>query len=114
VPREERWRKLYGFVFTLGYSRAQYLEFVLSCDMEHFLKCHLGAFAALGIPETVLYDNLKTGILGRRPDGTPLLPGRFADFALTYGFTPRFCQPYRPRTKGKVERTVGYVRQNFW
>jgi transposase len=114
VPDEERWRKLYLFMFTLGYSRAQYLEFVTSCDMEHFLNCHLGAFSALGIPEEDLYDNLKTGILGRRADGSAILPGRFADFALYYGFTPRFCRPYRARTKGKIERGVGYVRQNFW
>jgi transposase len=114
VPDESRWRKLYLFLFTLGYSRAQYLEFTTSCDMEHFLSCHLGAFAALGIPEEVLYDNLKTGILGRRIDGTAILPGRFGDFALYYGFTPRFCRPYRARTKGKIERGVGYARQNFW
>lgn len=114
VPDEERWRKLHMFLLTLGYSRAQYLQFTISCDMEHFEHCHLGAFAALGIPEHVLYDNLKTGILGRRGDGTPILPGRFADFALYYGFTPRFCRPYRARTKGKTERGVGYVRQNFW
>jgi len=109
-----RWRKVYGFVFTLGYSRAQYLEFSVSCDLEHFLACHVQAFSALGIPEKVLYDNLKTGILGRRPDGSPVLPGRFADFALYYGYTPSYCRPYRPRTKGKVERGIGYVRQNFW
>jgi transposase len=114
VPDEGRWRKLHMFLLTLGYSRAQYLQFTTSCDMEHFQHCHLGAFAALGIPQELLYDNLKTGILGRRPDGTPILPGRFADFALYYGFTPRFCRPYRARTKGKTERGVGYVRQNFW
>jgi transposase len=109
-----RWTKLYAFVFTLGYSRAMYLEFTTACDMEHFLHAHLGAFTALGIPREVLYDNLKTAILGRRGDGTPIFPGRFLDFALYYGFTPKFCQPYRARTKGKVERSVGYVRQNFW
>lgn len=112
--REGRWKKLHGFLFTLGYSRASYLEFTTSADMEHFLSCHVNAFEALGIPETILYDNLKTGILGRRSDGSPIFPGRFLDFALYYGFSPRFCQPYRPRTKGKVERGIGYVRQNFW
>lgn len=114
VPEEQRWRKLHVFLFTLGYSRAQYLQFTTSCDMEHFEHCHIGAFAALGIPRHVLYDNLKTAIVGRRQDGTPILPGNFADFALYYGFTPRFCRPYRARTKGKIERGVGYVRQNFW
>ncbi len=112
--RDRRWRKLYGFVLTLSYSRAAYLEFTTSADMEHFLACHIHAFEALGIAETVLYDNLKTAILGRRADGSPIFPGRFLDFALYYGFSPRFCAPYRARTKGKVERTIGYVRGNFW
>jgi transposase len=26
----------------------------------------------------------------------------FEDFARYYGFTPRACQPYRPRTKGQA------------
>ncbi|MHB1340100.1 MAG: IS21 family transposase [Bellilinea sp.] len=111
---EGRWRRLYGFLFTLGYSRAMHLEFTTSADMEHFLACHIGAFGELGVPETVLYDNLKTGILGRRSDGSPIFPGRFLDFALYYGFAPHFCKPYRARTKGKVERGIGYVRGNFW
>jgi transposase len=111
---EGRWRKLYGFVFTLGYSRAMQLEFTTSADMEHFLACHIGAFGELGVPEALLYDNLKTGILGRRSDGSPIFPGRFLDFALYYGFAPHFCKPYRARTKGKVERSIGYVRGNFW
>jgi transposase len=110
----ERWDRLFAFVFTLGYSRAQYLEFVSVCDLEHFLACHLGAFGALGIPGRLLYDNLKTAILGRDGEGTPILPERFGDFALAHGFTPTFCRPYRARTKGKVERGIGYVRQNFW
>ncbi len=112
--REGCWRKLYAFLFTLGYSRASYLEFTTSADVEHFLACHLHAFSCLGIPESLLYDNLKTAILGRRSDGSPIFPGRFLDFALYYGFTPKFCSPYRARTKGKVERTIGYVRGNFW
>ena len=112
--QQERWQKLHGFVFTLGYSRALFLRFTVSEDVEHFLDAHLGAFAALGIPHVILYDNLKTAILGRAPDGTPCFPGRFLDFALYHGFQPRFCQPYRPRTKGKVERSIRYVRDNFW
>jgi transposase len=110
----EGWQKLWAFVFTLSYSRAQYLAFVTSCDEEHFLACHLGAFGALGIPEQILYDNLKTATLGRQADGTPIFQRRFLDFALYYGFPPKLCQPYRPQTKGKVERGIRSVRQNFW
>jgi transposase len=35
------------------------------------------------------------------------------DLADSYGFTPRACQPYRPQTKGKVERSIGYLKGNF-
>ncbi|MGH9958553.1 MAG: Mu transposase domain-containing protein [Pyrinomonadaceae bacterium] len=38
---------------------------------------------------------------------------QFLDFANHYGFTVKTHQPYRPRTKGKVERVVDYVKDNF-
>lgn len=27
---------------------------------------------------------------------------------------PRLCRPYRAKTKGKVERFVGYLKRSFW
>lgn len=30
------------------------------------------------------------------------------------GVAPRVCKAYTPQTKGKVERTVGFVKQSFW
>jgi hypothetical protein len=38
----------------------------------------------------------------------------FLEFALTLGFNTKACKPYRARTKGKVERGIGYVEGNFW
>ena len=38
----------------------------------------------------------------------------FLDFAHHHGFLPRLCRPYRAKTKGKVERPIGYVRQSFF
>ena len=38
---------------------------------------------------------------------------QFEDFAGFYGFKPILCRPYRGQTKGKVERTVQFVRDNF-
>lgn len=37
----------------------------------------------------------------------------FADFADHHGFAIKTHRPYRPRTKGKVERQVDYVKDNF-
>lgn len=38
---------------------------------------------------------------------------RFADFARYHGCEVKRHRPYRPRTKGKVERMVHYVKDNF-
>lgn len=37
----------------------------------------------------------------------------FVDFAEHYAFSIRTHRPFRPQTKGKVERMVGYVKSNF-
>jgi len=81
--------------------------------MASFLAGHEAAFAWFGgRPRDLLYDNLRTAALGR--EGVQVtLNGTFADFAAHYGFRPRFCQPYRARTKGKVESGVRYLKRNF-
>lgn len=114
IFHEGRWRKLYGFLMTLGYSRAIYLEFTVSMDIEHFLQGQINAFRYFGgVPEEVLVDNLKSAVLWREGTKVGWNP-RYLDFAAHYGFIPSACWPYRPQTKGKVEKTVGYVRGNFW
>jgi hypothetical protein len=47
----------------------------------------------------------------KREDST--MNRQFEDFAGFYGFKPILCRPYRGQTKGKVERTVQFVRDNF-
>lgn len=107
--------KLYAFLFTLGWSRAIYLEFTVSLTSAVFLRCHVHAFHALGgIPRRILYDNLKSVVLDRDPDGAIHWNPTFLDFAAYYGFAPAACRPYRAQTKGKVERGIGYVRTSFW
>lgn len=106
--------RLYGFVFVLGFSRVRYVEFTQSQDLEHLLRALIRAFRTMGgVPREVLSDNMKTVVLGRE-EGRILWHPRYLDFAAYYGFVPRACQPYRPQTKGKIEATVRYVKQNFW
>jgi Integrase core domain len=106
---------VYAFCFTLSYSRALYVEFVEHQDLTTVLWGHAQAFTALGgVPQTILYDNLKPVTLGRDAQGQPLWQSRFADFALLLGFRPTLCAPYRAQTKGRVERAIGYLRQSFW
>jgi hypothetical protein len=47
-------------------------------------------------------------------EGSHRLNQSFYQFGQTMGFLPKLCQPYRPQTKGKVERMVCFVRDNFY
>lgn len=114
IRHQGREHRLYAFVMTLGWSRMLFVRFCVTCDWVAFLRGHLAAFTHFGgTPRTVLHDNLKSAVLERRGGQVRFHP-RYLDFADYYGFTPRACQPYRARTKGKVERAVRYVRENFW
>lgn len=106
--------RLYAFALTLGYSRMRYIEFTHRQDIETLLTCLVHAFHYLGgMSEVILTDNMKTVVLDRQNAQIRWNP-RFLDFASYYGFVPRACHPYRPQTKGKIERTVEFVRGNFW
>lgn len=101
------------FVMILGSSRTKYVEFTKRCDFYSLLRCIVNAFEYFGgIPETVLTDRMKTVIDGSEA-GKPLWNKRFEDFAADMGFVPKVCRPRRPQTKGKVERLVDYVKDNF-
>lgn len=108
---------LHAFCATLGYSRASYVEFVSDMKVETLIGCHERAFAALGgVPRSVLYDNMKTVIIERNAygEGQHRFHAGFLDFAKHSGFVIKVCQPYRAKTKGKVERFNGYLRRSFY
>ncbi len=108
------WRPLWTFVYTLCYSRLLFAEFVTRTDEATLLRCHCHAFEATGgVPREILYDNMKTVSLGRMADDRPIWNPRLIDFAGHHGFQPRLCQVGRPQTKGKVERPVDYLKNNF-
>lgn len=84
-------------------------------DLDTLLQCLLDAFEACGgVPQEVLFDNMKQVVLGRDEQGLVQWHPRFADFAAQVGFRPRACRPRRAQTKGRVERVIRYVRENFW
>jgi transposase len=107
-------RKLWGFTFTLGYSRAMMAEAGVDQKLGTLLRMHEEAFRQLGgVPEEILYDRMKTVWLGTDDRGEIIWNPVFLDFARYWGFTPRLCRPYRAQTKGKVESGVKYIRRNF-
>jgi transposase len=106
-------RKLSFFVMVLCHSRQMYVEFTVSQTMEHFLACHQNAFAALGVPEKVMVDNLKSAVLKRLVGEAPVLNPRYVDFARHHGFKIAPCNVRAGWEKGRVESGVGYVKKNF-
>lgn len=109
------YKKLYCFLFILGYSRMRYIEFVTDMTTSTLIRCHINAFRYFGgYPEEILYDNMKQVVVKRLlKQADSELNKQFEDFAGFYGYKPILCRPYRGQTKGKVERTVAYVRDNF-
>lgn len=107
-------RKIPVFAMVLGYSRAMYIEFTKRCDIYSFLRCLMNALEYFGgVPKTMLTDQMKTVILGIGDDRKPRWHPLFEDFAATIGMVPKVCRVRRPQTKGKVERGVQFVEQNF-
>jgi hypothetical protein len=86
-----------------------YIEFTTDMKIPTLIACHQRAFEFFqGIPQAILYDNMSQ--VRSNPGRLNL---RFLDFANHYGFTVKTHRPYRPRTKGKVERAVDYIKDNF-
>lgn len=106
-------KTVYCFAMTLSYSRYMYIEFSFRADTRAFIRGHINAFNYFGgIPEKILYDNTKCAKL-LYEDGCTTLNPFFSDFASVFGFTPKFCKPYSPQTKGKVESGIKYIKNNF-
>ena len=109
-------RHLYGFSMILGFSRCRYLEYVTRVTTPVLIQCHLNAFDQFGgYPDELLYDNMTQVVFERALLSENHQWNRqFHEFATYYGVRPRLCWPYRAQTKGKVERTIRFVRGNFF
>src|SRR4051794_27447540 len=108
-------RIVWLFSLVLGYSRLIWGRFVVHQDMQSVLRCHIAALEAIGgAPREILYDRMKTAVIGEDPDGLVIYNRALLDLARHYGFQPRACRPYRAKTKGKVERPFRYIREDFF
>lgn len=82
--------------------------------MENFLRGHVGAFEAFGgLPRVLLYDNLKSAVLERQGNAIRFHP-TILDIAGHYRFEPRPVAVARGNEKGRVERAIRYIRDNFF
>lgn len=107
-------RRLHFFVMVLCYSRLIYVEFTVSQTMEHWLACHQNALIYFGgVPDRIMIDNLKSGVLRRLLGQPPVFHPKYQDFAAHFGFDVTACNVGKGNEKGRVESGVGYVKKNL-
>jgi transposase len=110
------WGVRYALLVVLGYSRVLWCRFYPRQDMRTLIDGLEEAFRSFGgVPQELLFDQMKSVITrDLRLEGGALVHNlEFLRFARHWGFTARACRPYRAQTKGKVERPVRYLRDNF-
>jgi transposase len=107
-------RTVWALILTLGYSRLLDVVFSFGTKMADFLRAHARLLAFIGgVPKTLVYDNLSSVVTSHRGKEVTF-NSDFLVFADHYGFRPHACTPGQPHEKGVVERSVGYIKGNFW
>ena len=111
------WGRRHALLVVLGYSRLMWLRYYPRQTMAVLFDGLESAFDRFGgVPQELLFDQMRSVVLSddRTGGGELILNAEFLRFAAHWGFMPRSCRPYRARTKGKVERPIRYLRENFF
>lgn len=104
---------VYAFIATLSHSRHKFVEFVYHQDQLSFVASHVHMFDYFdGVAYRITIDNLKTGIL-KADLYDPRFNYTYREMAEYYGCFIDPCRVRRPQDKGKVERDVQTVRDQF-
>lgn len=116
-PDRGRLRRAWLFALTLGFSRHTVARIVFDQKAETWIRLHVECLRELGgVPRTVVPDNLKAAIVraafGAGEDA--LIHRSYRELARHYGFEIDPTPPRSPEKKGKVERTIQYIKRNFF
>ncbi len=101
------------FAMVCHHCGQRYIEFFPNAKQEKLFIGMIHAFVYMDIPKYVLTDNMKSVVLQRDFEGHPVWQKDYEAFMRTVGFQTKLCKPRHPFTKGKVERLVRFVKENF-
>ena len=101
------------FAMICHHCGQRYVEFFPNARQENLFIGMIHAFQYMGVPHFVLTDNMKSVVLRRDMEGHPVWQKDYGAFMKTVGFETKLCKPRHPFTKGKVERLVRFVKENF-
>ena len=89
---------------VLSHSRHMFCRLVQDQEAATWQDLHRRAFEWFGgVPEVVIIDNLKSGIVKACHDD-PQIQRAYRECAEHYGFRIRPARVRKPKDKGKVER----------
>lgn len=103
---------IHVFCAVLAWSRIRFVRYAHDETAATTFAMLAECFEALGgVPAKVLADRmgcLKAGVVAGVVIPTP----DYVRFATHYGFSPDFCAPADPASKGIVENLVGYAKRD--
>jgi len=107
-------KRVYFFVMVLSFSMMKYVYFSSTpFTTKEANKAHMYAFKYFGgIPETILYDQDRLFVISENY-GNIILTSEFEEFVKKMKYSVILCKPADPRTKGRVEQTVGFIKESF-
>ena len=101
------------FAMVCHHCGKMFIEFFPNAKQENLFIGMLHAFYMMGVPKYVLTDNMKSVVIKRDFEGHPIWNVDYEAFMNTVGFRTKLCKPRHPFTKGKVERLMRFVKDNF-
>jgi len=112
-PLADKKKTVHAFIATLSFSRHKYVEFTFKQNQQSFVASHINMFDYFGgVPHRLVLDNLKNGVI-KADLYDPKLNRTYQEMAEHYGCFIDPCRVRHPKDKGKVERDVPTVRQQF-
>ena len=105
--------RLSVFAMVCHHCGMMIIEFFPNSRQQNLFIGMVHAFIYMGMPKTVLTDNMASVSNRRDPLGNPIMNTKYNAFQKACGFTTKLCKPRHPYTKGKVERLVEFVKSSF-
>jgi len=113
-PVTQKRRVHHALIVTLTHSRHQYVHVCTSQKLEDVIAGLEDAWAFFGgVVARVVFDNMKTAIT-KADRYDPIFQRVFAEYAEYRGFVIDAAVARHPTGKPVVERSVQYVRENFF
>lgn len=106
--------RIYFFCMTLSFSRMKFAYFSTEpFNANMVIKAHNYAFKYFGgRPQILMYDQDRTMVVSENL-GDVLFVKEFEDYVKETGYSIYMCRGYDPSTKGKVEKTVDFIKHLF-